>query len=644
MPDWSYHSIFKPMLFRMPAKLARDITLFTMGTLSRMPGGPLVIRTMGHMELTSILSGELAGVPIAYPVGLGGRLDPHGTAHRAMAQLGFGFIEVGPVTVQAIQRDEPILREVDDEAIVYPDGYENDGADRIAERMQRGSGHRLPHFFRLRPMPGRTPEQALHELRELLVKLAPYASGFYLDALDEGWPPEQAAAILLQAQQLAGEIALGKPVLLYVPLDASQAALEALAGSGALTRCQGVALGEAVRQEGGGSCVAADALGASLSAVRRLRALLAERQPLVACGGVHQPQDARELLAAGADCVQLHSGLVYAGPGLAKRVNEAVLYDRLCQLPEAKPYSFWANWGWMYLLGIGMLIGGVLAWLIAASSVLLPYDEVFLGVKRHTILEWNPRVLHFMSHDRITLAGTMMSIGIFYTQLARHGLREGLHWAKTAVFASCVVGFSSFFLYLGYGYFDPLHAAVAAVLLPMMLLTLRGLSDRPSRKPPGFLNDRIWLRAQWGQCCFVVMGVALAVGGLSISFIGITGVFVSTDLDYLGLSPQQLSAWNDRLIPLIAHDRAGFGGALFSLSIAITAAALWGVNKGEAWLWWTFLYGGLPGFTAGLWVHAHIGYTDFIHLLPVYVAIVLFAAGLILTFPYLMRGTGRGAE
>ena len=120
-----------------------------------------------------------------------------------------------------------------------------------------------------------------------------------------------------------------------------------------------------------------------------------------------------------------------------------------------------------------MMIGGVLAWLIAATSVLLPYDETFLGVSRSVINHFNGHIIHFMSHDRITLAGTMISIGIFYYQLARHGLRCGLHWARTAVMTSCAVGFSSFFLYLGYGYFDPLHAAAAAVLLPMLLLTLR---------------------------------------------------------------------------------------------------------------------------------------------------------------------------
>ena len=52
MPDWSYHTIFKPLLFRLNGPEARDLTLHAIGGLSRIPGGTFVIRTMGHMEMS----------------------------------------------------------------------------------------------------------------------------------------------------------------------------------------------------------------------------------------------------------------------------------------------------------------------------------------------------------------------------------------------------------------------------------------------------------------------------------------------------------------------------------------------------------------------------------------------------------------
>ncbi|WP_229757639.1 hypothetical protein [Paenibacillus marchantiophytorum] len=489
-------------------------------------------------------------------------------------------------------------------------------------------------------MPGSSPREALREQQELLAKLAPYAAGFYIAGLAEGWPAEETQAYLREVRQLALAAAPGKPLLLYVPQHIPLGMLRDIAAADGWS---GVVVGEA-RHEAGTRCIrvgGVDALAAQLERVRLLRETLGAQSAIVAAGGVQQPQDALELLAAGADSVQLHSGLVYAGPGLPKRINEAIIYDRIRDTAAPPPPSFWSNWGWMYLLGLGMMFGGVLAWLIASTTVLLPYDETFLGVSRSVINRFNGHIIHFMSHDRITLAGTMISIGIFYSQLARHGLQSGLHWARTAVITSCAVGFSSFFLYLGYGYFDPLHAGVAAVLLPMLLFTLRGLKDYPSRKPPGLRNDSVWRRAQLGQCCFVILGFGLAIGGLTISGVGVTYVFVDTDLTYMGLTAEQLAAWNDRLIPLIAHDRAGFGGALFSLAVAITASALWGVGQGESWLWWTFLWGGLPGFTAGLLIHFHIGYMNFIHLLPVYIAVMLYGIGLYLLYPFLVSRAGK---
>ena len=66
----------------------------------------------------------------------------------------------------------------------------------------------------------------------------------------------------------------------------------------------------------------------------------------------------------------------------------------------------------------------------------------------------------------------MVSIGVLYTSLAYYGMRSGAHWARQTLMISAAIGFASFFLFLGFGYFDPLHAVVS--LLPRM-----------KQKPPG---------------------------------------------------------------------------------------------------------------------------------------------------------------
>lgn len=603
-----------------------------------------------------MLTGHLAGVPLRFPVGLSGSLDPNGMAHRALAQLGFGFIEIGPVTVEEAVPSGAILRDAEQEAIVYPAAAANAGLDKTVRRLQLRQGHSLPLMVRTRSTRGRSPEQALQEQRLLMERLAPFAAALYIDCLDEAWSMEETLAhldavretgrALGHARSRPGAVASGSadvqaglPLLLYIPLRYPLERLAELLQALPAGSWSGFVVGEAMETDDGKAVVGASGKPACLDKVRLLAEWRGpERQGrIIAAAGVHEPQDALELLRAGASAVQLHSGLVYAGPGLAKRINEAVIHEKLQGSEAPAAPSFWHSWGWMCLLGLGMFIGGLLAWIIAATSIVLPYDIQYLGMGPGAIMASNPLVLRFMSHDRVTLAGTMMSIGILYFQLGFFGLREGQHWAKTALLASGLVGFSSFFLYLGYGYFDPLHATVAVILLPMFILAMRSPDHHPARDKPNLHNDPVWRMAQWGQLMMVALGIALAIGGLVISIVGITRVFVPEDLAYLCATPAMLAEINERLIPLIAHDRAGFGGALFSNAIVLLAAALWGINQGRRWLWWTFLAAGFPGFLAGFSVHWEIGYTDFWHLLPAYFAAILYVLGLVLLFPYMMQ-------
>ena len=120
-----------------------------------------------------------------------------------------------------------------------------------------------------------------------------------------------------------------------------------------------------------------------------------------------------------------------------------------------------------------------------------------------------------------------------------------------------------------------------------------------------------------------------------ISTVGLTAVFVPTDLQFLVTGPDALRGANPRLVPFIAHDRAGFGGALLAAATAITLLSMWGWRRGESWVWWTLLFAAAAGFLPAVVVHWSIGYTDLLHLGPLYVAIGVTATALGLARPYL---------
>jgi len=637
LPDWSYHPIFKPLLFALPPERARRLTLRSIGAVGRLPGGAFLIRTLGHLETPPAMSATLWGLRFACPVGLGGEVDPHGVARTALSQFGFGYLEIGPISERAAP-PPTLRRETAAQSLYTTDRFANDGVESIERTLRRDRKRRglrgKPLFLRLRHDAGAAPEEAVAQYARLAARLAPHAAAFVVDAVDERWPEARRCGAIRRAGDAVRKAAPGTPLLLYVPPDASDETLDSCAEE-ALARWDGIVVGGAVGDASRGWRSGAAALGAARRSVARLRARLPRPFPIVAAGGVVEPRDAVDLRRDGADLIELNAGLVFAGPGLPKRANEALLYDAIRCAPAPEPPSFWSGWGWMLLLGVGMLLGGAIAWLLAATVVVLPYDIRFLGIGHDAIQRLNERLLPFMSHDRMTLAGTMVSIGVMYVGLAGWGMRRRLHWARMAAMTSGAVGFSGFFLYLGYGYFDPLHAAVSAALLPMFLLAMRDRKDEPSRRKPNDANDARWRRALYGQLAFVAVGVGLTVGGLAIAGVGVTHVFVPSDLAFLDTLVPHLHEANPRLVPVIAHDRAGFGGALFSDGLAVLMTALWGLQQGEKWIWRMLLLAGLPGFAAGLDVHWSIGYTDFLHLLPVYALAVLYSVGLVCLYPYL---------
>jgi hypothetical protein len=296
-------------------------------------------------------------------------------------------------------------------------------------------------------------------------------------------------------------------------------------------------------------------------------------------------------------------------------------------------------------MGAGMLVGSLLALLIAATWVVLPYDEHFVGMSRAELEAVNPRLLAFMAHDRVSLAGTMVALGVLYLGLSLFGVRRGLHWAQQSVFYSAFAGFAAFFLFLGYGYLDTFHAFVTAILFQFLLLGLHSrLGPPPVPDVPQLYGDWRWRLSLWGQLILIGHAIAVLTAGVVIACVGVTRLFVPEDLEFMQTSAEALRAANPLLVPLIAHDRATFGGMLVSTGLVLLLPALWGFRPCSAWLWWTQLVAVVLAYAAALGVHLVVGYTDLFHLLPAYGGLAVFLLAMGLSYPFLCRPGATEAE
>ena len=463
MPDWFYRTVSQPVLFRLPTVTARDLALGFMGRLARMPLGSLIIDFMGHMRADPRLRCTHQGVEFPTAVGLGPGLDAAAVALPALARFGFGFLEIGPVTLNGCAAGPPLERRIDQEAIWQADPRERLSLAAVAPRLAEASRLGLPLIARLGSAAGASAEQSAEEIAKLVHELAPYVHVFSLltlrCAVADDWSIERwhtHVRSVLDAAQTAR-----REVFWCVPLDVDAAAAYRFIDT-ALSVAPAGLLGEgSVGGNTGGRLIGVPARGPALARVRELRQRHGAGLFLIACGGVHEPEDALALRNAGADLVEVDSGLVYSGPGLPKRINDALLFEATrdtAPTPHAaipgRPVgndTAWPaemSWFWTFLMGAGMLFGSVLALAIAATRVVLPYDEAYLGLARDNLAKVNPRLLAFMAHDRVSLAGTMVAIGVMYVGLSLFGIRRGLHWAQIAVFVSAFTGFATFFLFL----------------------------------------------------------------------------------------------------------------------------------------------------------------------------------------------------
>jgi hypothetical protein len=337
--------------------------------------------------------------------------------------------------------------------------------------------------------------------------------------------------------------------------------------------------------------------------------------------------------------------LVAAGPGWFARVTEAA--TPTAPAPTLRDVGRdprrWPAWWWALLVGLGMTGAGLGAAAITLGPVLLWYDHDYLGMSLHELHAANHHLVHFLQHDRITMAGTMVSIGALYTGLALGGIRRGWPWARAAYLLSGAIGFPTLFYFLATGFVEPLHTATALVLFPMFVMGVRRAPHAPRWRlaPEGPEPER--RRALVGQFLMILTGAGLFVGGAVISVVGLTDVFVPADLTFLGADAQALEAVNPRLVPFLAHDRAGFGGALMSAAVAIVLLSAWGWRRGEAWVFWTLSAAAAAGFLPAVVVHGFIHYTDLFHLAPVYLGIALTGTGLLLARPYLCAGPSAAA-
>lgn len=341
----AYRAI-RPLLFRFDSE---GIHRFSIDAL-RFAGGNPLGRAAAALAGGASLPGEgieVAGLRFRSRVGLGAGFDKDGVALRGWAALGLGFAEVGTVTPLP-QPGSPrprLFRLPADEALINRMGFNNAGAGAVARSLAVARPH-LPSGFVVGANIGRnaatTAEDSVGDYLAAQRQLAPLADYLAVNVSSPNTPglrdlqaPSRLRELLAALAEAGERHGCPRPIFVKLAPDLAAGDLEAVLAAVLEIPASGVILSnttlardrlsspaDLARETGGLS--GTPLLTPTRGAVRRMRALVGERLAIVASGGIGSAEDAATLIDAGADLVQLWTGLVYAGPGLIGEATKAV--------------------------------------------------------------------------------------------------------------------------------------------------------------------------------------------------------------------------------------------------------------------------------------------------------------------------------
>ncbi len=347
----SLYGLARPFLFGFDAEHAHELTL---DALARTQNTPLACAYAAPRVDDRI---TLAGLTFPNRVGLAAGLDKNARCIDAFAAMGFGCVEVGTVTPKAQPGNARprMFRLPKRDALINRLGFNNEGLDAFIANVKRArfrrNASKAPMLLGLNiGKNAATPiERAVDDYLVCLDGVYPHADYVTINISS----PNTANLRSLQSDEaldaLLGAVAdkrealaarQGRRVPLFVKIapDLDEAQVKVIAATllrhgmdgviAANTTLSRDAVAGLPHAEEAGGLSGAPVREASNRVIGQLRAALGGKFPIVGVGGILSAADAKAKIAAGADVVQIYTGLIYRGPALVRRVAQALRDER----------------------------------------------------------------------------------------------------------------------------------------------------------------------------------------------------------------------------------------------------------------------------------------------------------------------------
>ena len=341
------YGLARPFLFGLDAEQAHEITLEALARTQNTPLACFYSQSRVDDAVT------LAGLRFPNRVGLAAGLDKNARCIDAFSAMGFGFVEVGTVTPKA-QPGNPkprIFRLPEREALINRLGFNNEGLEAFLRNVQRarfrrgGQTQSMLLGLNIGKNAATPIENATDDYLIGLAGVYPHADYVTVNISSpntanlRSLQSDEAldgllAAVAQRREELAAQHGKRVPVFVKIAPDLDETQVQLIAATLQRHGMDGViATNTTLARDAVAGLRHADEPGglsgrpvreASNRVIAQLRAALGKAFPIIGVGGVLSAEDARAKLAAGADVVQIYTGLIYRGPALVREVARAL--------------------------------------------------------------------------------------------------------------------------------------------------------------------------------------------------------------------------------------------------------------------------------------------------------------------------------
>jgi dihydroorotate dehydrogenase len=333
----AYERLVRPLLFAIDPEVAHHFTIACLRGASHFDP---ILRALREFS-TEPKPKNIFGLNFLNPIGLAAGLDKNGVALPAWAALGFGFIEIGTVTAKA-QPGNPrprIFRFPDQRALINHLGFNNDGADAIARRLGKlkrsGRWPSVPVGINIGKSMNTPVTEASADYLYSFQLLRAFADYIVLNVSSPNTPglrELQGAGALADLLHTIAEknVITRKPIVVKIAPDLADDQLEQIIATCEANNVSAIIATNTTLdhssiptdkdQQGGLSGAPLREKSSALVRAITTRSKI----PIIASGGIVDAESAREKFEAGAQLVQIYTGLIYRGPGLLHEIAETI--------------------------------------------------------------------------------------------------------------------------------------------------------------------------------------------------------------------------------------------------------------------------------------------------------------------------------